>query len=667
MLLPDGAAGWLAGVPYIRLAVVFLSASLLSIAAAQQVECELDVFAIGHKVSDPAELSSWLKKKRSAVLIGFSSSSCRGCCIFEKVYNESSQLWPKDIELLRVDVDDHRMKGVASRYKVEGIPAVVLVHQRKQTLLQEEHSMASIAALIDSAKHTLPGIRAGATLASWLDVASHFQEAGKESEAMRGVSRRIYIRVLALSQQNEDENLEDVSTAALTFAARPLSMRFAHASGTAAVSQASALLKAHSCVAAAKKGDILIALALFDGEHVASSRISTSAAAADIIPVLGSQKRQSVFNVSAVTTDRAAATAGILPRVMCRPLDVYDGMSVQQWVLTASLPDVGRFDQGTSWLYEQTRQPFLMLFADLQHKELPAWLRLLAQASMKHGAKQHAKGLWFVYADGIAHADRMSTLGLSPDPGRLPALSFNYVDDRHLLWQPAKEVYEGGSAVLTSTVIEGLVHRYLHGDGAELVEEPASEALPVPKRDQSQGERRKVPDLDTLSLEDRLRFVKAVTQENFREVVLDAASDVLVYFYTSKGSQAERATDAAIFINRCAERFQELRIKTVKIAKMDVSRFSVPTQVQLLRVPSILLFPAFAKDPPHLHFEGEVNVQRLMWWVEDHASRPFKLRALPHLDDIEVREYWSQKSELSAERQEEVARVNERRTGKREL
>jgi len=308
-----------------------------------------------------------------------------------------------------------------------------------------------------------------------------------------------------------------------------------------------------------------------------------------------------------------------------------------------------------------------MLFADLQHKELPSWLRLLAQVSAKYGAKQKATGVWFVYADGIAHADRMSALGIAPDPARLPALSFNYVDDRHLFWQPDEEAYANGTAVLTGSVIEGLAHRYLHGGGTELVEEHVSEVDPVPKRNQAQGERRKVKDLDTLSLEDRLRFVVAVTQESFKEVVLDAATDVLVYFYASKGERAEMATDAAIYINRCAERFQELRIKTVAIARMDVSRFSVPTQVQLLRVPSILLFPAFAKDPPHLHFEGTINVQRLMWWVEDHASRPFKLPSLPHLDEIEARDYWSQKAELSQERQDEIAHVNERRSSKKEL
>lgn len=139
--------------------------------------------------------------------------------------------------------------------------------------------------------------------------------------------------------------------------------------------------------------------------------------------------------------------------------------------------------------------------------------------------------LMFVYIDGLEFAHRMSSLGLAADATRLPAISFNFVDERVLTWQPPAKAYANGSAQLTGHVVDSLVQRYLYGDAAAALEDAAPQALPVPKRDTKRGEKRPLPNLDSLSLEERLRFVFAVNQESFSEVVFDSSKDVVVYFF----------------------------------------------------------------------------------------------------------------------------------------
>lgn len=126
-------------------------------------------------------------------------------------------------------------------------------------------------------------------------------------------------------------------------------------------------------------------------------------------------------------------------------------------------------------------------------------------------------------------------------------------------------------------------------------------------------------------------------------------------FFASQGKAEPSSKEGAIFVNRVAERFSELEISTVRIARLDMARFSPPTAIQIDEIPCIAIFPAFSKDPPHRIFRGKLRPPHVMWWVERHASLKFKLPDLPHLDEIETKAYWKQKAQLSPEKQKQVA------------
>lgn len=654
---------------------------------ASGANCTLAALSVGPRLNSSKDLAR-LTKRHDLLLVGFSAESCANCCVWEPMYREAQPaLQARGVHWARVDVDRVEAKSLAAAHDVEALPALVLFHHGRRPLrLLEEQSIGSLLALVDRALQPLPRA-SGSSSAwdAWRRPSALFGPpgAGRGQEADDAdVAMGLLLRVAALlDEEAAEEDLEELTEAARSLAGRPLSVRFTRAS-EAGLRQ---LFSQHPLVSAACGGaakaaagarwrPLLVALALFDGEYLEPSRLRAwGGAAAEGHGVRMSAPRASrggaVFSRARAGTGPAPASGEaedveVLPRVACRPLDAYDGISIEQWALRTALPPVGRFDAATSGLYEKTRKPIVMLFADTQRQELPLWLRLLHEAQRKYNRPSLEEGtdewrLLFTYVDGQQFLHRMTSLGLAADLGRLPALCVNFVTEQFLTWQPPREAYTNHSAQLTAEVLDSLVQRYLRGDGSRKAEPQAPRALPVPKRDAKAGQRRQVPNLDDLSLAERLRFVPAVNQESFAEVVFDASKDVLVYFFASKGPAMEASKASAIYVNRCAERFEELGSPTVRVVRLDSAEFSAPATVQISGVPSLVLFPAFSKDPPHKVYRGKMKAQHIMWWVQEHASRPFKLPELPHLDELEAQAYWQQKAELPPERQLHVARQNE--------
>eukprot|EP00929_Paragymnodinium_shiwhaense_P058459 TRINITY_DN29272_c0_g1_i3.p1 TRINITY_DN29272_c0_g1~~TRINITY_DN29272_c0_g1_i3.p1 ORF type:complete len:583 (+),score=135.63 TRINITY_DN29272_c0_g1_i3:354-2102(+) len=539
----------------------------------------------------------------------------------------------------------------------------------------------TLAALVERALAPLPTVLGGsARLTAFLDPAESFQAKSSSAVATgRPSYARFFVRVAGLIDGTiDEEDLEELTEGAKSYLRRPLAFRFARSADEAArweIAEAVASIDiASRCSQLAKKGRSLVVVSLFDGEYVEPSRLGApESSASGLLAVVAnnlprSSQSGSVFNSSLVkagsgeaASDSRQDVAVVLPRVACRQFDSYDGLSVKSWVLHAMLPPVGRFDTETSSLYEKTMKPIFMLFADQRSPELPGWLATLHRAHGRYnrqGGQEEVK-LMLVYVDGLQYMHRMTSVGLEPNPARLPALSLNFVTETTLTWQPLAEEYRNGTAVLTDAVVDELIQRFFHGDAKRAQEGAAPKAIPVPKRDTSKGERRDVPELASLSLQDRLRFVPAVNQDSFGDVVLDASKDVAVFFFSSSGPTEQISTEAAIFVNRCAERLEELKIKSAKVVRLDLSQFSAPTSVQISEIPSLVLFPAFSKDPPHQYFRGKFKVQHILWWLQAGASLDFKLPELPHLDDLEAKAYWEQKAELPEERQQRIAAASE--------
>ena len=85
-----------------------------------------------------------------------------------------------------------------------------------------------------------------------------------------------------------------------------------------------------------------------------------------------------------------------------------------------------------------------------------------------------------------------------------------------------------------------------------------------------------------------------------------------------------------------AERFHDLNIPTLLIARMDVTDEAPPADLNLMStgsLPIVVMLPADDKRPPWTFYSGVGKIQPLMKWVQEHSSRRFELPDLPHLKE----------------------------------
>ncbi len=97
-----------------------------------------------------------------------------------------------------------------------------------------------------------------------------------------------------------------------------------------------------------------------------------------------------------------------------------------------------------------------------------------------------------------------------------------------------------------------------------------------------------------------------------------------------------------------ADRFQNLSIPSLVIARMDVTDAAPPAHLNLLvgPLPILVLLPALEKRPPWQFYSGVGKIQEIMKWVHRHASIPFDLPDLPHLKESDRILYKKQVSQL---------------------
>ena len=74
----------------------------------------------------------------------------------------------------------------------------------------------------------------------------------------------------------------------------------------------------------------------------------------------------------------------------------------------------------------------------------------------------------------------------------------------------------------------------------------------------------------------------------------------------------------------------DLGIKSVVIARMDVSDENPPVEGLVSDLPTLVLMPAYDKVPPFQFYSGLAKVLPIMTWVQEHASIGFDLPDLPH-------------------------------------
>jgi hypothetical protein len=93
-----------------------------------------------------------------------------------------------------------------------------------------------------------------------------------------------------------------------------------------------------------------------------------------------------------------------------------------------------------------------------------------------------------------------------------------------------------------------------------------------------------------------------------------------------------------------AQRFVDLNISSLVVARMDVTDDAPPAKLNLLQhaLPVVVFLSAEDKNPPWLYYSGVGKVQTMMKWVEKYASIPFTLPNLPHLSESDRVAYKTQ-------------------------
>jgi hypothetical protein len=90
--------------------------------------------------------------------------------------------------------------------------------------------------------------------------------------------------------------------------------------------------------------------------------------------------------------------------------------------------------------------------------------------------------------------------------------------------------------------------------------------------------------------------------------VMDPHMDVLLLL---QAHDSKKSQEFYKYIKRACDRLIELGIKTVRVAKFDVEKYVMPAHIapiQYNSLPSVLIFPAKDKEPPHIHLTGKAKV-----------------------------------------------------------
>ena len=339
-----------------------------------------------------------------------------------------------------------------------------------------------------------------------------------------------------------------------------------------------------------------------------------------------------------------------------------ENLGIGGWIARNSIPLVGKLTHDVFPLYEKVGLPMLMMFLDLADEMKSSSPGRLAGGrsggvpnedllrELRVVAKEHGEKIMFVYLDGNRHKDQMRSLGLFGGRERLPSLAFNTKDSRQI---PFSEKLPINSDTLLQFCADFLSGKLQSAADAE---EAARKALlsvkPINPKNKASRKKRLDPPEQVTGVAEQFgdanpgdTAVVLVDSKSFNDVVMDESKDVLLLLHAK---ECEPCAHLSVYFKRMAERFRALDIKSLTIARMDVSDESPPAHLNLMvsDLPILVLLPAAlgegGKTAPWYFFSGVGKVQSLMKWVQAHAAIPFHLPNLPHLNEDQVRMYKEQ-------------------------
>jgi thiol-disulfide isomerase/thioredoxin len=362
---------------------------------------------------------------------------------------------------------------------------------------------------------------------------------------------------------------------------------------------------------------------------------------------------------------------------------------LKEWILSHSVPLVGRMTPMNFLLYEKLKIPMLLMFLNLTNEvdysrspgiiiggRSGGILNEILIDELKFAAKEHIGRIVCVYLDGTLYEDQMKLLGLYGGKERLPSLAFNTRDG-------AKIPFPEELPINSDTLLQFMAN-FISGKlkNADDVKEMAKRALqkitPINMKNKAiRQEKKSIPEIKQGISEqfgDGLkgdRAVYQITNKNFDEIILqDDSKDIVLLLYAKN---CEPCSHFNVYYKRMADRFRELEITSLLIARMDVGEETPPPHMNMIngQLPLVLMIPANMKYPPWTYFSGVGKVQPMMKWVHEHASIPFELENLPHLSDKDKKAYKEQVREreeaLEEKRKEEKRLMDQEERERKEI
>ena len=345
-------------------------------------------------------------------------------------------------------------------------------------------------------------------------------------------------------------------------------------------------------------------------------------------------------------------------------LDEFYGekLNIKDWILQSAMPLVGKLTHSNFPLYEKRSLPMLMMFLDLED-EHQTWNpgRVIGGKSggilnehlleeYRIVAKEHSDRISFVFLDGNGYIDKMKSLGLYGGKERLPSLAFNTKSGSQIPFPESLPINRDTLMQFCADFISGKLQS--KADAQEMARKALQSAVPISKKNTAvRRERKGAPEIkqgvseqfgDGFTGDDA---VYVVNNDNFDEVVMNNDDKDVLLLLHAKG--CETCSHFAVYFKRMANRFKELGIKSLRIARMDVTDEAPPVHANLMvgELPILALLPAIVDDtekPTPIFYSGMGKIQQMMKWVQQHVVIPFELPNLPHLNEEQVKLYKEQ-------------------------
>jgi thioredoxin-like negative regulator of GroEL len=333
-------------------------------------------------------------------------------------------------------------------------------------------------------------------------------------------------------------------------------------------------------------------------------------------------------------------------------------------------------------LYEKMNLPMLLMFLNLTNEQQLSSqpgrgvggrsggiINELLIEELRVAAKEHVGRILCVYLDGTLYEDQMKLLGLYGGKERLPSLAFNTRDGSQIPFPEELPINSESLLQFMANFISGKLRNI--DDTKEMAKKALQRAIPISQKNKATRLEKKEPPKVVQGVSEQFgdglkgdTAVMQITLKNFDETVLNEEfeRDIVLLLYSKN---CEPCSHFNVYYKRMADRFKELNIPSVVIARMDVDTDTPPAHMNMINgpLPLVLIVPAHAKYPPWNYFSGVGKVQPLMKWIHEHASIPFELENLPHLsakDKIAYKEQVREREIALEEKRNEEKRQMER-------